>query len=305
MKQNKHSLEAGFSHVHIFLVIIVIAGVGFAGWRVLGANKNTSTSETTASQNEADDRVKAAAWADDTEPLWVADGRGGWISTPYEMTPPDCPDPITVSSPTPQLDKATALLYPGQTRQGTFEGIGGNYKPHGGLRFDKSTSKDVKVVMPFDGYVLRGSRYLIEGEIQYGFDFVNACGIMVRLGHLRELTPALAAIADKFPAATEGDSRTTKVEPVITFKQGDEIATAVGFQTPEPDNTFFDFGLYDLRSYNTASSDATYKQAHTADGELAYHALCWLDNLNPTDSKIVKALSAGDGSAGKTSDYCK
>ena len=165
-----------------------------------------------------------------------------------------------------------------------------------------ATDNNISIVMPFDGYVMRGGQFLEGGEIQYDFDIVNPCGIMIRLGHLRELTPAFQTIADKFPAPIEDDSRTTKVEPMIPFKTADKIATAVGFKTTH--NVGFDYGAYDLRSDNEASKDATYKAAHADTAELSSHALCWLNLLDSDDTKIVKALPAGDQAAGKTSDYC-
>lgn len=126
---------------------------------------------------------------------------------------------------------------------------------------------------------------------------------MVRLGHLRDLTPAFQAIADKLPAAVEGDSRTTKITPNVAFKTGDKVATAVGFKDTK--NVMLDFGVYDLRAGNNASKDATYKAAHADTAELSYHGLCWLNLLNDQDTKKVTALPAGDSASGKQSDYCK
>jgi hypothetical protein len=234
---------------------------------------------------------------------WQATGQGSWLTTPYNAKVPTCPSPLQLQLPTPDISKVTSILYPGQQRLGDFTGKGGNYKPHGGFRFDSAADNNVTVTMPFDGYAMRGSQFLEGGEIQYDFDIVNPCGIMIRLGHLRELTSPFQAIADKFPAAIVDDSRTTKIEPMIPFKAGDKIATAVGFKTTH--NVAFDYGVYDLRSNNEASKDATYKAAHADTAELSSHALCWLNLLNSKDMQTVKALPAGDKASGKTSDYCK
>lgn len=43
---------------------------------------------------------------------------------------PACPDPLILQTPV-DLTLATAILYPGQER-------GGDFKPHGGFRFDNS-----------------------------------------------------------------------------------------------------------------------------------------------------------------------
>jgi len=280
--------------------IVVVAVIGLAGYRVLTNKKTASTDNKQAETSQAS---TATAWSTDSTITWEATGQGSWISLPYDAKVPACPDPLQLELPTTDISKATSLLYPGQTRSGTFEGKGGNYKPHGGFRFDKNADNTIAVVMPFNGSVFRGNRVLVDGEIQYSFDIANACGMMIRLGHLRDLTPEFQAIADKFAPATEGDSRTTKVTPLVPFKTGDKIATAVGFRNTK--NVGFDYGVYNLREDNEASKDAAYKAAHADTAELSFHALCWLDLLNPKDKNAVKALPAADQLSGKKSDYCK
>src|SRR3990167_2451200 len=80
---------------------------------------------------------------------------------------------ISMQAPT-DLSKVTAILYPGQTR-------GGDYKAHGGLRFDNAKTNDVTVVAPMAATVYEGSRYIEMGEVQYMFDFSAACDVDYRL----------------------------------------------------------------------------------------------------------------------------
>jgi hypothetical protein len=213
-----------------------------------------------------------------------------WSST--GGTPPTCPSPLLTVSPV-NLQDVTAILYPGQTR-------GGNYKPHGGFRF-ASASNTVSVVAPMDAVIVNGSRYIEGGETQYLFTFINPCGIMYRFDHLATLSPALQAIADTLPPAQVDDSRTTNITSGVSVKAGDSIARAVGFRTTN--NVSVDFGLYDLRTTNTASQNAAYAASHSA--EQAQHAICWLPLLPNGDATIAAGLPAGDQAAGKTSDYCR
>jgi hypothetical protein len=207
-------------------------------------------------------------------------------------TPPECSSPLVLASPT-DLSKVISILYPGQTR-------GGDYKPHGGFRFTDGLNQ-VEVKAPMDAAVVEGGRYLVNGEIQYVFDFVNSCGIKYRIGHLRTLSPAFENIANQFPEAQEMDSRTTQVIPNVEIKAGDIIATAVGLL--EEGNAFFDFGVYDLRQENEASKDTTFQTEHTNDKGQAWHGVCWFDLLSAQDETIVKGLPAT--SPGSESDYCK
>ena len=54
-----------------------------------------------------------------------------------KTTQSDCPDPFVFQLPI-DINKATSVLYPGQIR-------GGDYKAHGGFRFDKSLPNEITV----------------------------------------------------------------------------------------------------------------------------------------------------------------
>jgi len=282
----------GFTVVEIFIVVIVIGLLGVVGYGVFMRGQDKDEQENTQTAEQPDPADSDVRWENTSERTWMAMG-----------TPPACPDPFTLKSPT-DLNKATSLLYPGQERKGeVFSGQGGNYKPHGGFRFDGLKNTEVSVNAPISGYVYRGSRYLIDGELQYTFDLVHPCGYMVRVGHLRALTPTFQKYADKFPAAAEMDSRTERVEGFPRVKAGDAIATAVGL--PKNTNTFFDLGVFDLRKTNEASTSADYQVKHADSKEHTWYAVCWLDMLPQADASRIKALPAGDPLSGKNSDYCK
>lgn len=108
-------------------------------------------------------------------------------------TPPTCPNPLTIASPV-DVQKATSILYPGQTR-------GGQYKAHGGFRFDGVANNGVSVIVPLDAEVVSASRYIEGGETQYLFDLQTPCGIRFRFDHLLKLSPEFSTIAQTLPAA--------------------------------------------------------------------------------------------------------
>ena len=212
-----------------------------------------------------------------------------WVSS---SPPPTCENPLVLPPPM-SLSGATSVLYPGQSR-------GGNYKPHGGFRFDgDGQGTDVEIVAPMDAYLYRGSRHPEGGIVQYTFDFINPCGIMVRFDHLLELAPRFLDVAlTQIPLLGEGQSQTTNLAPGQIVRAGEVVATDIGF----PGNVFFDWGVYDLRSMNAASNDATYLAAHP--GEQAPYAICWLEFLSPSNTTIVNSLPPADGVSGSMSDYC-
>lgn len=211
-----------------------------------------------------------------------------------------CPNPFVFQMPV-DMNKVTSILYPGQIR-------GGNYKAHGGFRFDSSRPEEITVVAPYEAEVIAGARYPVNGEIQYTFDFAHPCGIRYRFGHLLTLSPKFQKIADKFPLPKEPDSRTTEVYPPIKVSRGEVIATAVGLTKGGPDalgglNTFVDWGVYDYRKKNEASKDPAWAVKHPY--EIEHYAVCWFDWIAQRDKTTVLSLPSSDYQSGKSSDYCK
>ena len=194
---------------------------------------------------------------------------------------PSCPQPIILQTPI-DLDKATSVLYPGQER-------GGDFKAHGGFRFDNAESNEVEVRAPMDAAVTDASRYIEQGEVQYMFDFQNDCGIRYRFDHLLVLSPKLAAIAQNLPEAKELDSNTSRVNGDIKVSKGEVGATAIGFKKNK--NVSVDFGVYDMRGKIFSNSQE--------------NAVCWFDWLPEEDARIVKSLPPGDSKSGSQSILCK
>lgn len=276
IRSRQKAEQSGFGHLWL-LIPLLVAVVGFVGWKVY----NNGSKSDKASQSPASG-VSNVTWTP-TEDGWEPSG-----------TPPACPDPL-IKFPV-NLGLVTSILYPGQYR-------GGDYKPHGGFRFDNSTSNNVAVTAPMDAQVVRGAHYSVGGEDQYTFDFIASCGYMYRFGHILTLSPKLQAMADKLPKNAEGDSRDTPVDRV-DFKAGEAVATAVGLIKGDRNtiNVFVDWGMYDLRTKNDASKNADWAAKHPYDGE--QHAVCWFDLLSPDEEATVRALPSSDSGSGKTSDYC-
>ncbi len=291
------NLKTGSSSKKKILLISGIAGLVLVLLVILlfllfQSNSNTNKNlqpETDNKSNEATYTPTPTSPNSQNTVMWRLT-ESGWQAS---GDAPKCPDPFDLNPPV-DLSEVTSILYPGQTR-------GGNYKPHGGFRFDNIKNNEAEVTVPMDATVVQGAQFLVDGEIQYTFDFIMPCGIMYRLGHLRVLDPKFQTIADTFPAAQEGDSRTTMVNPPVSVQQGEVIATKIGIT--KDGNTFVDFGVYDLKSKNEASQNPTWASQHTSD--LEQRAVCWFDLLSTADEATVRSLPAGDPTSGKTSDYCK
>src|SRR3989338_344202 len=271
--------QAGFHHVILIVAVVVIGLVGFGGWRVYKLKSQSETTfQVTDSQTGKSEKV---TWAR-TQDGWKVSG-----------TPPACPKPL-VKLPV-DISLATSILYPGQTR-------GGDFKAHGGFRFDNQKDNSVSVTAPLDAELAYASRYIEMGELQYMFDFIAPCGYTYRFDHLLALGAQFQAVADKLPPAKENDSRTSTVNPKIPIKAGETIATQVGMNKDRL-NVFFDWGLYDMRSKNQASKDAAWAAAHPFSN--AQHGVCLFDLMSADEEAKVRALPASDSDSGTTSDFCK
>ncbi len=266
----------------VLLILVMLGVVGYAGYYVFGKNSEFKNAITVNRSNKSN-KTSQASWAFDGS-AWKA-----------AATPPTCPDPLLSQSPV-DISQATAILYPGQTRN--------QYKPHGGFLFGNNTDNDVDVSLAMDATAVDGVRYLENGTEQYLFDFINDCGIMLRYDHLLTLSDAFQQLADGLPEAKANQSQTTNFSTPKPFKAGDSIASAVGFPDPAL-NVSMDFGVYDLRKPNEASKNAAYASAHADVKSQAYYGICWLNDLPAADKTAALALPGGDAKAGKTSDYCK
>lgn len=286
-------------HVALF-AIIAVATAGCGG--------SDASSVTTAAPTTASTAVPTTVASEPTEPteppttvaptttpapggFYTWDG-AGW-SANGDLPP--CPDDLTGFFPVSPVDvaRATAVLAPGQSR-------GGNYKPHGGFRFDGSANDDIVVVVPADATLWSAARYVEAGEVQYLLQFRTPCGIMFRFDHLRVLSPAVQAAIEEVPEAADGSSRTTFLSSPFEMQAGDTVATSVGFIGNG--NTSMDFGVYDPRQQNQASLDPAFPEQQFR--ELAWYAVCWYSMLPADAAAMVDQLPGGDGVAGRASDYC-
>lgn len=198
---------------------------------------------------------------------------------------PTCPEPLRFQALT-DFSKVTAVLYPGQSRNN-------DYKPHGGFAFQNVSNDEVAVSAPIDAYLVKASRYIEQGELQYFFVFIHPCGIMYRLDHLAALSPKLQVVMDTLPEAMPDDSRTTPINPPLMVSAGEQIATAVGFKATN--NVTFDFGVYDLRNQKPSLHD----------NEYAPYGICFFDLFSSEESQRLKSLPGYDQNGGKMSDYCR
>lgn len=281
LKQKKNLL--------IIVSVAVVALLAVTAFFVFNKDTSETQPEGAYTQTPTTSEASSDTTKTSSDVNWQWSGNE-WASN---GTPPDCPSPLLSDLPV-DINKVTAILYPGQTR-------GGNYKPHGGFRFGSDNS--IAVTAPLEAKLVEGSRYIESGEVQYLFTFINSCGIAYRFDHLNTLSEKFQTYANQLPEAKVDDSRTTPFNPPLKVSKGVSVATKVGFVNTA--NVSMDFGVYDLRAPNQASKNPTFAEAHEAFKGYTFYGICWLDEYPSAVSTQLKALPAGDSANGKTSDYCK
>lgn len=288
MRKNSH----GFAIIELAIVLTVLGAITLGGIAVYNRGKHDKTLVTKVPEGQSSQRTGNVQT--DLQPVvWKYDQqRAEWTTG---ATPPKCTSPLLSISPV-DTSLVTSILYPGQYR-------GGNYKAHGGFRFDNSNAADVTVKAPMDGKLVGLKRYKEQGELQYLITIENSCGIQYRFDHVYTLSDKLNTIAEKTPEPTE-DTRSNPLEGElrIDVKAGEVVATAVGF--PAHGNIGIDFGVYDLREQNDISKNKKWATLHASESSQAYYGVCWLDLLPSKDAKVLKKLGQADPSRPAISDYC-
>jgi hypothetical protein len=270
--------QRGFGVIEIVIILVVLGVIGFLAWRLY--------SFSTAPKDSQGRTFVEWSWDGEN---WKPMG-----------TAPDCKSPLTVESPA-DTGKITNVLMPGQVR-------GSDFKPHGGLSSDSPANNSLVVATVRDAYLYRGAQYIAEDmgqtAVQYMFDFMDSCGIMFRFDHLATLTDQFKAYDKQMPVPQLNDSRTTVFNDHPFIPKGTVVATEIGIKPTK--NSFFDFGVYDLRQRNEASKTDLYKtdQLRISDKEQSFYAVCWFDLLPTAQKAIVKGLPQRGGEAQGGSDYC-
>ena len=221
---------------------------------------------------------------------WQLKEGGVWVPT---ALPPPCPEPLVVMTPV-DISQVSGILVPGQPR-------GGAWKPHGGFHFIHQSNNQVIVKVPMDAELVRGAHLMLNGEHQYGFEFIAPCGIWYSFGHLLELSPKFQAIADHLPLVVGMQKQQHfDVTPPVAVTTGEIIATAVGYAKTK--NVMVDWGVLDLRQKNGATLRPEWAKYAP---EFDEHAICWIDILPADDRARLRGIfGSGDSETGVQSDYC-
>ena len=230
----------------------------------------------------------AATWK------WADEG-SKWVSS---GSVPACTFPTIADGSFANFGTAISKDQPGQIR-------GGSYKPHGTIRWSNQVYvPGIDIRAPFDGVIVAAWHYLVEGQYQFGVNFVSPCGFMIRIGHLNSAGPKVASILSKLSPAMENDSRESNLQSPVALVKGDVIATAVGIPSGRADSvgSFVDFALLDLRSANQRSLSSA---AAASDVKYSRYAVCWYEGqyLGNGDKAKASALAYSNGDS--ASDYCQ
>ena len=192
----------------------------------------------------------------------------------------------------------TQFARPGRTGYANADGTEPIYIAHGALRADNSQYDQINVRFPAKGFSLYAANRRVEetisNEEQVKLLFHHPCGIQVWIDHLAKPTDKWASVIEDVPVTTS--SRITFMPAgAHQVEAGEVLASGIGHDN----NTYLDFGVYDLRNKNDVAEMITNEWPdYRSTGD---YAICWSTFFGPDTQQLLEALPAG---AVDTSDYC-
>ncbi|HEC65593.1 MAG TPA: hypothetical protein ENI23_09875 [bacterium] len=271
----------------LFILSLIVVGYLLGGRAEEKKDQEIKLEESNVVETEGDSDTTEPEAEQDSDVIWTSmDGK--WVPS---GTPPECDDPLILDLPVVRSE-VSGILWPGQIR-------GDDFKSHGGFRFPETTQKHT-VTAHTDMHLINASNYLSSGIVQYFLVFSSPCGIVYKFDHAFKLGPKLEVIDDVLPVPTEGDSRTTFIQPPIKLEKGDVIATEIGIGS----NVFIDYGVHDVRQPNEQSKDPSWSALEYFNpNEFNIYGICWLEVISQEDKQYLLDLPVA-GKEGETSDYC-
>ena len=187
----------------------------------------------------------------------------------------------------------STLTYPGLERDGA-------YVTTSRLKL-KSSTNEVRILLPLKARLVGASRYLEQGETQYMLSFETSCKYKISYDHLSVVALEFLDDISKLPDQSANTKSLVKIAGK-EYDPGAVVATRAGYVITN--NTFFDFGLYNSNSVNSISKDSVWAKNALHQSEDATHGVCWLDYLSTPDKANIEPTLQADPLS-KTGDYCK
>lgn len=244
--------QFGFSHIILLIAVVVIGAVGLVGWRVLQADNQKDTTE--SSKQNVSEKSQPSNKCDKSEPsLFTKD--------------------ITDVS-------AISLI------QNPIRVIGGNnIKTHSYIEVTKRTP----VYAPKDTTLNGGANYYeTMGEnpvskVQYLLAFDNGCDVQFWLDHIVDVPDK---IKNAFPSEARNDTQAVNVKE--TKISAGEL---VGYSN-QTGRARFDFGVMDLKGPGTIlTTDPRFKDNEIVKTSDKYrHAVCPYQYFDATKTKKYVSL---------------
>ncbi len=228
--------QLGFSHIILLIAVVIISAVGLVGWRVMQADNQKDTTET-STQNVSKKSQSSNKCAKSGPGLFTKD--------------------ITELS-------AISLI------QNPIRVIGGNnIKTHSFIEVRKKSP----VYVPMDSTLTGGANYYETmganpvTKVQYLLSFSNGCNINYWIDHLVDVPEN---IKQAFPAKARNDTQSVNVKQ-LKLKAGDLI----GYSN-QVGPARFDFGVMDLEGPETIlTTDPRFKDNEIVKTSDKYrHAVC-------------------------------
>ena len=193
-----------------------------------GASGSGSDNES-PSTNASSDAPVSWSW-DHTSETYVSTGN-----------PPECPTTLVEEDSLLDFSLVRAKLVPGQVRDDEYL-VNSSF---GWMGKGQPLPSEVRITVPFDGYVTGVWQFLKDGSYLFGLNLVHPCGLMLRLSKMADPSDEVTEkLLKSLGEAKERGSQETFLDPGVWLTRGTLLASGV--------SKFWqlDVTVLDLRSRN-------------------------------------------------------
>jgi hypothetical protein len=233
----------------------------------------------TIAGSDADPRKESSTDLDesDTPVSWSWDDSSeSYVST---GTPPECPSTLIATNALLDFSQVRAKLVPGQVRDDEYL-VNSSF---GWMGKGQPLPSEVRITVPFDGYVTGVWQFLKDGSYLFGLNLVHPCGLMLRLSKMADPSGEVKdELLYPLGEAKERASQETFLKPGVWLTRGTLLASGV--------SKFWqlDVTILDLRTRNPqVPADFDFKKwESSAAPQYVWYARCTYQQPYFSDEEI-------------------
>lgn len=192
--------------------VLTWENLAFVGPPETAAGSGMDPSTDSSTGTDSSDSPVSWSWDDASE---------SYVST---AEPPECPTTLIATNALLDFSQVRAKLVPGQVRDDEYL-VNSSF---GWMGKGQPLPSEVRVTVPFDGYVTGVWQFLKDGSYLFGLNLVHPCGLMLRLSKMANPPDGVKEqLLKPLGEAKERASQETFLKPGVWLTRGTLLASGV------------------------------------------------------------------------------